>query len=221
MESCAEVQSLRYTLLPCSCLFVLNHPHHRHHHSAQVKSSLLLLPTSTLITMTRDPNERDIRIYFDALDQRKQGSLTFDEFYTLYLGLGYPRMDAKVLHSKLGVPAQGEEEGVTLSMALDYLSKVSDVSYEKRYNTILTYHIWLTLLFFHFHQIPRSQDPSSFVHLLDRQGKGKINSADVQSLSKDIGEPISIEEAEAMMEVTFGKNQVSEGQFKTFLASPH
>ena len=81
-------------------------------------------------------------MYFDALDQRKQGLLTFDEFYTLYLGLGYPRMDATALHSKLGVAAQGgEEEGVTLSMALDYLSKVSNASYEKRYNTILTYHI--------------------------------------------------------------------------------
>jgi hypothetical protein len=69
-------------------------------------------------------DEFDIRESFEALDDEKFGRLTMDQFYTLYLGLGYPQLTKPDLRGK--VHAIQREESVTIEIVLQILSKVRD-----------------------------------------------------------------------------------------------
>jgi hypothetical protein len=68
-------------------------------------------------------DEYDIRESFDALDDEKLGRLTVDQSYTLYLGLGYPRMALPEWRSK--VHAIQSEETVAIDTVIKILSKVT------------------------------------------------------------------------------------------------
>mgnify|MGYP000556342408 CR=1 FL=1 len=67
-------------------------------------------------------DEFDIRESFEALDDEKLGRLTMDQFYTLYLGLGYPQLTKPDLRGK--VSAIQSEESVTIEVVLYILSQV-------------------------------------------------------------------------------------------------
>jgi hypothetical protein len=71
-------------------------------------------------------DEFDIRESFEALDDEKFGRLTMDQFYTLYLGLGYPQLTKPDLRGK--VHAIQSEESVTIEVVLYILSQVRTVS---------------------------------------------------------------------------------------------
>jgi hypothetical protein len=68
-------------------------------------------------------NEFDIRESFDAMDDEKLGRLSIDQVYTLYLGLGYPKLTVLELRNKVRA-IQSEDEAVTVDTVLQILSKV-------------------------------------------------------------------------------------------------
>jgi hypothetical protein len=86
--------------------------------------------------------EFDIRESFDALDNEKLGLLAMDQFYTLYLGLGYePKVTPKEMNARVQRVRQEEEAGgneednLTVEIAVMVLSKVSRCGRVKRLHT--------------------------------------------------------------------------------------
>ena len=69
-------------------------------------------------------DEYDVRESFDAMDDEKLGCLTLDQFYTLYLGLGYPR--ATIEEVKAKIRAVQSDETITINTALQVLAKVRE-----------------------------------------------------------------------------------------------
>ena len=69
--------------------------------------------------------EFDIRESFEAMDENMTGEISFDAFFTLYLGLGYPKATKKELRQLLNC-AQGEASKVTLATVLHLLSQVCE-----------------------------------------------------------------------------------------------
>lgn len=67
-------------------------------------------------------DEFDIRESFDALDDEKLGRLSIDCFYTLYLGLGYPKQSKEALKEQ--VNARQTDEYLTIDTALKILAQV-------------------------------------------------------------------------------------------------
>lgn len=67
-------------------------------------------------------DEYDIRESFDSLDDDKTGRLSMSQFYTLYLGLGYPKMTQPELTNI--VAKLQKDETVTIGTVLKVLSKV-------------------------------------------------------------------------------------------------
>ena len=58
-------------------------------------------------------DEYDIRESFDSLDNEKLGYLSLDQFYVLYLGLGYPQLTKDELKRQVGV-IQSDQQNVTV-----------------------------------------------------------------------------------------------------------
>ena len=137
-----------------------------------------------------------IRESFDALDDTKLGFLSLDQFYILYLGLGYPKQTIQEIESE--VTAIQSDQNVTIETVLRILSKKS------RNN---------------------QSEIKKLYKLVDQDAKGYIDAQDLVRLSRtEIGQEISIDEAEAMME----QSQLSkgdgtkliEGDFRKLLAPP-
>jgi hypothetical protein len=98
--------------------------------------------------------EFDIRESFDALDDEKLGLLSMDQFYTLYLGLGYePKVTVEEMNARLQRVRQDEdeeeeeEEKVTVEAAIKVLSKVSRTGRVNLFACIRTHHVILSEAF--------------------------------------------------------------------------
>ena len=68
-------------------------------------------------------DEYDIRESFDSLDNEKLGYLSLDQFYVLYLGLGYPQLTKDELKRQVGV-IQSDQQNVTVETVIKVLKKV-------------------------------------------------------------------------------------------------
>ena len=71
-------------------------------------------------------DEFDIREAFDAMDKEKLGLISMDEFYTLYLGLGFPKCSLEVLRSEVAA-VHSDTSKLTVGTALSVASRVSDL----------------------------------------------------------------------------------------------
>jgi hypothetical protein len=69
-------------------------------------------------------DEYDIRTGFDAMDDDKLGTIGMDQFCTLYLGLGYPRLAQHQLEQYVRQVCKNYRHEVTKDMALQILSQV-------------------------------------------------------------------------------------------------
>jgi hypothetical protein len=75
-------------------------------------------------------DEHDIRAGFDAMDDGKLGTIGMDQFFTLYLALGYPRLEQHQLEQYVRQSSKNRQE-VTKDMALQVLSQVRVVLFLK------------------------------------------------------------------------------------------
>jgi hypothetical protein len=83
----------------------------------------------TLIMNTLD--EYDILTGFDAMDDDKLGTIAMDQFFTLYLALGYPRLEQHQLEQYVRQTRKNYRQEVTKDMALQVLSQVRVVLFLK------------------------------------------------------------------------------------------
>jgi hypothetical protein len=76
-------------------------------------------------------DEYDIRTGFDAMDDNKFGTIGMDQFFTLYLALGYPRLEQHQLEQYVRQTRKNYRQEVTKDMALQVLSQVRVVLFLK------------------------------------------------------------------------------------------
>jgi hypothetical protein len=72
-------------------------------------------------------DEYDVRSSFEALDIDHEGTLTFPDFYTLYLGLGFQpqRIPEQELRAKVAAATGGPIDRISIEECLTILSQVS------------------------------------------------------------------------------------------------
>ena len=76
-------------------------------------------------------DEFDIRESFDALDDEKLGFISVDNFYVMYLGLGYkPQMTIDALKDKF--PSMLQAQTITVETAIKILSEVKPKKQRKQ-----------------------------------------------------------------------------------------
>eukprot|EP00980_Cylindrotheca_fusiformis_P005768 scaffold1203_cov117-Cylindrotheca_fusiformis.AAC.7 len=170
-------------------------------------------PTSTILLWIREiaqgtgmnsTDEFDIRETFEALDGEKLGRLSLDSFYTLYLGLGYPKQTKEDL--KQQVQSRHAGEYVTIDTALKILSQSYDILTSPQYTR------------------DRPAEISKWYSLVDHESKGYISPQDIVRLSAEVdGDSISIAEAEAMLAQSQSlrhttKNKLYETDFRELFA---
>lgn len=137
-------------------------------------------------------DEYDIRDTFDALDEEKEGKLTIDKFYTLYLGLGFPKMTLEELRNKVRA-IQGED--------------IVDVG------TVIQ-------LLFKFPSRDRKSEIAHCFSLIDADQKGYISAQDIERLAAEVCDPITTQEAENMMRESATSSKLNRNDFRKLLAPP-
>lgn len=76
-------------------------------------------------------DEYDVRTGFDAMDDDKLGTIGMNQFFTLYLALGYPRLEQHQLEQYVRQTRKNYRQEVTKDMALQVLSQVRFVLFLK------------------------------------------------------------------------------------------
>jgi Ca2+-binding EF-hand superfamily protein len=167
-----------------------------------------------MVTITLDEEddndlEWDLQQAFDAMDEDKIGCLSIDQAYTVILGLGYlkdyrdkDRFTPEVLRVVV--------KGIRRKQHEPQLSEGGFTSEDGGE--------WVTLddlkqiLASHSNVLHRDRSISVFEHSIlqmDQGNKGFIDASDIQALAASVGEPISEEEARAMIVVT--RQQIASG----------
>eukprot|EP00545_Synedropsis_sp_CCMP1620_P014712 CAMPEP_0119006998 /NCGR_PEP_ID=MMETSP1176-20130426/2699_1 /TAXON_ID=265551 /ORGANISM="Synedropsis recta cf, Strain CCMP1620" /LENGTH=130 /DNA_ID=CAMNT_0006959047 /DNA_START=13 /DNA_END=402 /DNA_ORIENTATION=- len=113
---------------------------------------------------------RDIQSSFAVMDVNKTELIDMEGFYTLWLGLGYSRNMSKQ-DLAVYIP-QHQHEAITLNNVLTICSRHSRDS--------------------------ESEIATSF-QLLDSTGSGCIRPSDLVTLAKDMGDSLTLEEAQCMI----------------------
>lgn len=157
-------------------------------------------------------DEFDVQRSFEVMDEEKTDRITLQNFHTLFLGLGFQPKELTLQelrnkvawsigrrkHSGESTPEDdelfnadidGNEGCIPLSLVLEVLSEYSR---------------------------DRDNNVDQCFQLLDQANKGYVTEEDLQRLSQEIGEPITLDEAKAML----SDKNVNQSEFRQIFAPP-
>ncbi|KAG7368427.1 hypothetical protein IV203_031170 [Nitzschia inconspicua] len=162
--------------------------------------------TFSLEEVDDDDIEWDLQQSFDAMDDEKLGRLSIDAAYTLLLGLGYMR-DYKLRD-------RFTTEDMTFAVrALRREQKLKNGEpFAKDDGDWVTMEILKQVIEMYSFVLQRDRSAPVFqsaIEGIDQGHKGFLDASDIQKLGSSVGDSISKEEAEAMVEVT---RRVVEGE---------
>lgn len=151
--------------------------------------------------------EHDIRESFHAMDEEKTGEIDTQRFHTLCLGLGH---DVELEELERLMLARRNNGIITVEDALEILSKVRlpyygyDVNFNGYFAGVLknkrTQFDPRSGQRMQFSRRDRRQElDKCFQLVVDSNHSGKITPQQLMKLSAEMGEPLSLEEASAMM----------------------
>jgi len=162
-------------------------------------------------------DEYDIQQSFEAMDDDKINRLTLANFHTLYLGLGFQPQELTVedLAKKVeDAIEERREEGRRLTVE-DV--ELIDLDYEAQNppkESFIPLSIVLEILSQHTRD--RSSEINRCFELLDQSSKGYATIEDLQSLSQEVGQPITAEQATILM----GTEPMSREEFRKVFSPP-
>ena len=158
------------------------------------------------------------------MDQEKTGEITAQECYTLVLGMGIDvrraDLDALILQHN-----DGKLNHISLEVVLKLFEKVSRVSLQLMEDMKRVCLTRSFITFSHLSQFERRDNREELDRAFELIVKGgdssnnnKINPHHLVKLSEDVGEPVSLEQAQAMMQNWNG--QWSKADLERILSSP-
>lgn len=148
-------------------------------------------------------DEYDIQRTFEVLDEDKSNRITLKSLHTLFLGLGFQpkQLPLRELKDKvvfaISRRVQEQMDGVFSAEDAEWIEVDS-----------LPLSLVLEVLS-QFRRENRSYELEKSFQLLDQANKGFINATDLQRLSNEVGEPLSVAEAKVLVKSNMGLNEFS------------
>ena len=173
-----------------------------------------------LKTMPLDAiDEYDIQRSFEVMDDEKVNRISLKNFHTLYLGLGFqPReLTLQELTHKVGIAiVERKERGDEANTTTEDMELI-DVELDNfdNYESFIPLSVVLQIL--SQHRRDRLAEIKRCFQLVDRDDKGYLTVDDLQQLSYEMGEPLSTDEARALLENT---EQMNCDDFRGVFAPP-
>ena len=141
-------------------------------------------------------DQYDIRRSFEVMDEEKTNRICVKNFHTLFLGLGYQpkQMTQQELRDKVSASIEERKEQGVASSAENLELFEAEVEGD---DSFIPLSIVLEIL--SQYSRDRHGEIDKCFQLVDSDGKGYITADDLQRLSTEAGEPIGVDEAEALL----------------------
>ena len=147
--------------------------------------------------MTLDATDKyDIQRSFEVMDEDKTNRICVKNFHTMYLGLGFQpkQLTQQELRDKVTAAIDERKEQGVASTAEDLELFDADLEGD---DSFIPLSIVLEILSQHSRH--RAGEMEKCFQLVDSNAKGYITADDLLQLSKEAGEPIGLEEANALL----------------------
>ena len=152
----------------------------------------------------------DVKNSFDVLDQEKVDRISLPNFHTLFLGLGFQPKELTLEELRTKV-ADAINLRRTKSKKIFEDTELLEANINDDTESLIPLSLVLEILTKHSRD--RNHEMEHCFRLFDPSKKGQITAQDLLRVSREVGEPLSWEEAEAMITTTESE-RVGPAEFK-------
>jgi len=165
-------------------------------------------------------DEYDIKRSFEALDEDKINRISVESFHTLFLGLGFQptQLTQSELRDKVMAVIEDRKEMGPAKSAEDMELFDEELDTDAA-SSFIPLSVVKEILSQHTREDRVTELEKGF-QLVDSNGEGHITIDDLQRLSREVGEPLSEEEARAILLSSGSETTMDKQAFERFFLHP-